>query len=333
MFGNLFSWLCLGLVTGIVLGAANEMLFAQIRIHSLLYRFRSVLLVLVELVVIMYLGYPAHIAYWVTHPYRVTVDVTPGDVGLVYEDVIIENEDGVTLYGWYVPSNNGAAILALHGYNSNRVRFLPIAQVLAEEGYGVLMLDLRAHGESSGDVFPIANPVPDVRAAIDFLCQQPEIDPERIGAIGRSVGGHAIVRAAAEGSAIQALWVDGLSMSTYDDHMLYSSESGLPAPVFWAAIPGFWIYDRMKELMSGGGPIASNRSLIPRLAPRPVYFVSAGTGEEHVLTRHYYALAGIGAELWELPDVSHCAGMDVHPEAYAEKMLDFFDVYLTPMAD
>ncbi|MBN1315875.1 MAG: alpha/beta fold hydrolase [Anaerolineales bacterium] len=278
IFGNMLSWLRFGLVSGLLLGVANEFLFARIKTHPRIYRFRSVLLALVEFLVVMYLGFPAHIAYTLTHPVREPVVGSPMDVGVAYEDVEIPTTGGVTLRGWYVPSSNGAVVLALHGYNTNRVVFLPHARVLAEAGYGVLMLDLRAHGESGGDVFPIANPAPDVRAAIDFLRQRPDVDPGRIGAIGRSVGAGAVVRAAAEGEPIQALWVDGMSMNTYDDHILYASESSMPAPVFWLTIPGYLIYDRMKELMSGGGPIVSNRSLVPRLAPRPIFFVAAGTG-------------------------------------------------------
>jgi acetyl esterase/lipase len=237
--------------------------------------------------------------------------------------------DGVILQGWYVPSRNGAAIITLHGYNRNRVDLLPYAEALAEHGYGVLMLDLRAHGESSGEVFPFADPSPDVKAAIAYLRNRPEVDPERIGALGRSVGGHAIIRAAAEDEAIKALLVDGVNMNTLDDLLLISpSETSISGPFFWLAAPGYWVYDRMKELMSGGIPLESNRVLVSHVAPRPIFFVSAGRDEERGLNRRYYLLAGPNAQLWELPNTEHCAGIHTHATEYKQRMLDFFDANL-----
>ena len=56
----------------------------------------------------------------------------------------------MTLAGWYAPSRNGAAVVLLHGAGSTRSNVLDEAVVLAEHGYGVLMLDARGHGESAG---------------------------------------------------------------------------------------------------------------------------------------------------------------------------------------
>jgi pimeloyl-ACP methyl ester carboxylesterase len=217
----------------------------------------------------------------------------------------------------------------LHGYNRNRVDLLPYAKPLAAHGYGVLMLDLRAHGESDGEVFPFADPSQDVEAAITYLRGRPEVDPEHIAALGRSTGGHAIIRAAAEDKTIKALLVDGINMNTLDDLLLIApSETSISGPFFWLVAPGYWMYDRMKELMSGGIPIESNKVLVSRIAPRPIFFISKAKDEEQSLNRHYYSLAGPNAQLWEVTGAEHCTGIFTHTEEYKQRMLVFFEANL-----
>ena len=59
-------------------------------------------------------------------------------------------DDGVRLAGWYVTSTNRAAVVLLHGAGSTRSDVLDEAAVLAGDGFGVLMIDARGHGDSGG---------------------------------------------------------------------------------------------------------------------------------------------------------------------------------------
>ena len=56
--------------------------------------------------------------------------------------------DGVLLSGWKVtPRNpNGSWVLLFHGVADNRVGVTGQAEVLLRAGYGVVMMDARAHG-------------------------------------------------------------------------------------------------------------------------------------------------------------------------------------------
>src|SRR5512133_3675642 len=72
--------------------------------------------------------------------------------GREYQPVTLFNEqDDIHLSGWYIPSENGAAVILLHGFGGNRLDMKSRADVLARHGFGVLMYDLRGHGESEGD--------------------------------------------------------------------------------------------------------------------------------------------------------------------------------------
>ena len=58
----------------------------------------------------------------VTHPpnERPKLIEDPGDFGLEFEYVTVTNEDGFKLYGWFVPGENGATVIAQHGTPGGR---------------------------------------------------------------------------------------------------------------------------------------------------------------------------------------------------------------------
>jgi alpha-beta hydrolase superfamily lysophospholipase len=105
--------------------------------------------------------------------------MTPVDYGLNYQEISFTTSDGLTLQGWYIPSANGAAVILTHHMASNRVGVLETAYMLARNGYGVLLFDLRAHGESQGEVLPFGGAeAEDIVAAAAYLQSREDIDPD-----------------------------------------------------------------------------------------------------------------------------------------------------------
>ena len=105
----------------------------------------------------------------------------------------------------------------LHGLGENRsdetnalgMSINTVAETqLAPQGYAVLTLDARGHGQSEGLV-GVDGPreIQDVRELVAWLTSQPAIHPGRIGAFGYSYGGGAVWRAAAEGVPFAAIEV------------------------------------------------------------------------------------------------------------------------------
>src|SRR5438270_13874139 len=88
------------------------------------------------------------------------------------EDFDVRAADGVLLRGWKVraANSNGSWVLLFHGVADNRAGVLAQAQLLLKEGYSVVMMDSRAHGQSEG---PIATygwlERNDTRAIVDAL--------------------------------------------------------------------------------------------------------------------------------------------------------------------
>ena len=85
-------------------------------------------------------------------------------------DVTFTSSDGVRLSGWYVPGENHAAVILLHGSHGTRVDTLPHLRMLAAAGYSVLSYDARGHGRSTGQANALGwQGVADIAAAIKFL--------------------------------------------------------------------------------------------------------------------------------------------------------------------
>jgi dienelactone hydrolase len=112
-----------------------------------------------------------------------------------------------------LPSTSGAvpAALLLHGFSSNKERMAQsVGRELQRRGVASLALDLPFHGERDGarDELPVRNPlalvsawrtaVREARAATEWLAAQRELDAERIGIVGYSLGGFLALMTAAE---------------------------------------------------------------------------------------------------------------------------------------
>ena len=112
-----------------------------------------------------------------------------------------------------VPRGAGPApaALLLHGFSSSKERMAQsVGRALQQRGVASLALDLPFHGERDGgrDAVPYRNPlalvaawtsaVREARAAVAWLAAQQEVDAERIGVLGYSLGGFLALMTASE---------------------------------------------------------------------------------------------------------------------------------------
>lgn len=70
-----------------------------------------------------------------------------------YENVTIKSFDNLTLHAYKIlnPSVTNNWVITIHGYNSDGAEMTNYAKKFYEEGYNVLIPDLRAHGYSEGN--------------------------------------------------------------------------------------------------------------------------------------------------------------------------------------
>lgn len=109
--------------------------------------------------------------------------------------VEIKSESGAELAGWHLPvSGSCATVILLHPIRGNRRSMLSRAKIFRQHGYSTLLVDLQAHGESTGDNITIGHlEKHDVLAAIEFVR---DADPnQKIAVVGSSLGGASTVLA------------------------------------------------------------------------------------------------------------------------------------------
>jgi pimeloyl-ACP methyl ester carboxylesterase len=281
---------------------------------------------LILFLLVFYGLYPFYQVYQYVRPLRLRVRLDgPVNAGLNFHEVRFVSQDGLKLSGWYLPSRNGAAVILVHGYGGNRLAMISQAKALARGGYGALLFDLRAHGESDGRLFAMGwDATADVLGALDYLRRRMDVRPGRIGALGVSMGGQVVLRAAALTEELRAVVADGPGPATSRDVWPPLSLLG------WVYLPLRPIYDKAVTWYTGVPVPASVTEVISRIAPRPLLLISTGRRGEQRLVRRFYEAAGEPKHLWEIPEAYHAGGWRARPEEYAAKIVGFFDEALLP---
>jgi len=275
-------------------------------------------IMLIGLLIIFYIVLPIRYAEAIAQPNRAPVCcVTPADLGFNYEIVSFITMDGLTLRGWYIPSKNKAAIIISHGIGGNRMNCLAQGVALATHGYGVLLIDLRAHGESDGNkVFFGGN---DIVAAADYLKHRDDVDPNKIGAMGVSLGGLVTIQAAAIDKEIRVVVADGSAPNTIQD---------LPMPVMighWLDLPFKGVSFLIWNLEGVTAPLSTIEA-IKRIAPRPILLIAGTQSEfEREMQRKLYAAAGEPKQLWEVTDAGHAGNWNAEPDEYEKRIVLIFN--------
>jgi dienelactone hydrolase len=275
---------------------------------------RRALIAIGAVLAVYWILLPFAIAYVATHNPREAVE--PADLGRPYEEVSLETSDGLRLAGWYVPSENGAAVLVFPGRSGT----VEEARMLAEHGYGVLLLDRRGQGESEGDPNAFGwGGTEDVAAAIDWLKERPDVEEGRVGGLGLSVGGELLLQAAAEGVEVGAVVSEGAGTRSIREDLIRG-------PAGWPSLPTAAALTAATALLSWDAPPPSLEELVGRITPTPILLVYAGHGQGgEDLSPDYFAAAGDPKELWEIPEAGHTGGLAARPQEYEERVVGFLD--------
>lgn len=242
--------------------------------------------------------------------------------------VTIPTEDGLTLRGWMIPSQNRAAVMILHGRGGDRRDGMPLARVLASQGYGVLLFDLRAHGSSDGDIF--AYGWRDVTAAADFLNGRPDVEPGKVAALGLSLGGNMALIGAAQTTNIAAVISEGAGAVTMDDHPMRDQLRD------WLLLPGTLIGQGYLQARTGEWSLLSMRDAAAQFAPRPLMLIASNTADvfgepfEMQVNQQIASVAPDTTTLWITEGASHAGGYRLNPAGYRERILTFLDTALQP---
>jgi len=263
-------------------------------------------------------------AYGLVHPARSAPDRLPR---AAYQSIQFVTTDGLTLKGWYIPSaRNRGLVIFVHGLNSNRTELIDEADFVTAAGYGALLFDLRNHGESDGNVTTLGlKEVLDVEAAVVFVRQTAGADTP-LALFGHSMGGAAVLLAAAKIPEIRAIIAESAYTSVGDN----ISEgvrglTGLPSFPFAPLI----VFFGERE---AGVDIRSVRPLdvVGQISPKPVLFIH-GELDGLILSENsqkLYQAAREPKELYILLNVGHGGFLQAAPEEYPRRILVFLEKYM-----
>jgi uncharacterized protein len=158
--------------------------------------------------------------YQTVRPEKVLSTVTPKDVGLAFEDVVLTTADGLRLAAWYVPAvtPSDAAVVVLHGYPADKGDLLSRAAFLAQT-YDLLLIDFRSFGKSEGSYTTLGpKEVEDVLAAVRYLDEVKK--KSRIGVYGFSMGGTVALTSLAKTDRVDAV----VSEAAWGDNRLMAEQ-------------------------------------------------------------------------------------------------------------
>lgn len=249
---------------------------------------------------------------------------TPSDRGMEYEDAAFTTADGVKLSGWYVPSSNRAAVVLLHGASSTRSNVLTQAELLSRRGYGVLLFDARGHGRSEGRAMEFGwYGELDTSAAVDYLSARPDVDPDRIGGVGMSMGGEQVIGAMAADERIGAVVAEGATHRVLEDHDWLVDEFGLQGRIQQ-------VVNRLEfavvDLLTEAPKPLPLRSSVSAASPRRVLLIAAGeVSDEQRADRSIQAVSPETVDLWVVAGAGHTRGLRTQPEEWEERVVGLLD--------
>ena len=281
------------------------------------------MLVLLATLILGYFGVGVLVVLWMTSPRRKSPVATPASVGLEYREVDLLSTDGVSLSAWWVPAEGSSLAAVLvpgwGGYKFDE-HLLQTIPVYHGAGYGVLMLDLRAQGESDGARRTLGyREVRDVRGALAWL-QRQGYRLDQVVLHGWSMGGATALRAA-PGTGVAAV----VEEAGYADLPLLL-RGKLPEFVRFGGLlePAILLVGRLFPDFDPLDVVPKNEAA--KLSDEGVpLFIIHSSGDDIVPHEQARILAAAypEASVWKLDGYGHVEAYE-HPE-YAQRLRAFLD--------
>jgi dipeptidyl aminopeptidase/acylaminoacyl peptidase len=250
-----------------------------------------------------------------------------------YERVTFESrQKGIQLAGWFVPNKEShRVIIVVHGFNKSKAdtKILLAGGMLWRNGFNILFVDLRDHGESDiedGRTALGTAEYLDVLGAWDWLQSNRGFQPKKIGGFGGSLGAATVINAMGAEPEWVASFVDSPFSNLKD---IIRSELTTHHYPRILSTGGIW----MAKLVSGDDLLGiSPEASVGKLGARRLYVVHA-INDKTVDISHAKKLKslthGKGAEFWFVDEGNHVESITLFPKEYEERMAKFFAHHLS----
>ncbi len=250
-----------------------------------------------------------------------------GRVARSWEEAAITAADGVSLRAWFLSPRAAlrGCVLLLHGAATSRASGLKVANALLEDGYAVLMPDSRAHGSSGGNIVTYGRW--ELDDALRWASWSHARGCARLFGLGVSMGGVALIEAAAEQPAFRSI----VAECPYRDLRTVAEERivqklPVPSPLGRLAakliVPSASLYAWALYGLDLDRPAAAASAA--HLAT-PLLLIH-GLEDAKIPPAHSRAIAEAApaATLWLVPGARHIAASVVAPAEFNRRVLEFF---------
>src|SRR6266566_1687467 len=248
--------------------------------------------------------------------------------GSTREDFDVRAPDGVLLRGWKVrPKNpNGSWVLLFHGVADNRIGVVRQSEFLLRAGYGVVMMDARAHGASGG---PIATygwlERNDTRAIIDAL--ESNEQPKHLFALGESMGAGIVLQSAAADPRIEAVVAEASFANMREASYDYAGLRKYPWLGNTLLAPFSWTLLYRDEKLAGFpvAEVSPQKAVAARAFPVLLICDEMDVALPCRHSQMIYAAARGPKQLWIVPRALHTAALGFEPQEFRRRVLSFFE--------
>lgn len=254
---------------------------------------------------------------YTTTPGQSLPSQTPATFGLTFEEVVFRSADGrqIRLGGWWIPQAGSERVLILvHGRYGNRASYLSLAKPLWERGFNLLLIDLRGHGQSESAACSYGlGEQWDIVGAVD-LVRARGFDGTSIGVIGWSLGGVSALLALEQTRDIAAVVSDSAYANA--DPLLADNLLRPGLKLAMHVVRGVDLDE-----------VRPDRALA-EVEGRSVFLIH-GADDRAVPLAQFDTLREAGravvTDTWVVPDVGHVGAYPGAPEAYVDRLMNFFD--------
>ena len=264
----------------------------------------------------------AGLTYYVTTANNSQEAVNPQSYLLnSYISLSFTDRSGGEHEGWLLLGLRGAPVIILcHGYDSNRSDLLSLGSILRDNHFNVYLFNF--HGPKAKESLSNLGPrqASDLIAAIETVTKQPDVNPNRVGLFGTSVGGYAALVAAESNPKVKALVVD-TTYSTpermFDSQIdrLLGGSSGLFRVLTEAEF----------HLASMGSESYAMPDNLPKLANIPKLFISGRDNPAlAAMTEALYDQAPQPKQLLVMEHSESGLAVEAEKKEYENQVLNFF---------
>jgi alpha-beta hydrolase superfamily lysophospholipase len=248
---------------------------------------------------------------------------TPEAVGIAVTPVEFTSRDGVALKGWWSPGEDTKPVLIYsHGLNRSRLEMLERGAKSNHRGYGVLLFDLRNHGESGGAYTTLGmTESRDICAAADLVKTKAPGRPQILW--GVSMGASSALIAAKQCPGFAAVISDSSFLSfreTVAHHLgLYFRLPAFPIANLIVGITAF----RMGLDADDGDLEQAVKDI-----DAPILFIAGGDDKRMppaLAQRLLNAAKHPSKKLITVPNARHGEAFNTNKEMYLKAVFDFLD--------